>query len=60
LAWTPSLFERSSTVYAAVDVEGMIAGADGVRRHTASGAVDANECALCRDEIPVERATDLN
>lgn len=45
---------------APVDVEGMINAPTAFVVALALAAVEADECALCRDEIPLERAADLN
>lgn len=43
-----------------VDVEAIIAAPIAYVVTLELGAVEPSECALCRDEVPVERAADLN
>lgn len=45
---------------APVDVEGMTTAPTAFVVALALAAAEADECALCRDEIPLERAGDLN
>jgi orotate phosphoribosyltransferase len=45
---------------APVDVEGLVAAPTAFVVALALEAVAAEQCELCRDEVPLERATDLN